>query len=144
LPPPPPRPPATPAGSYVLKWDAHYDPELDAAHKEIQSLAGSEHPRGGYTESGLATPTRWPSGPMTWSDSGWSLGGGPSVALEALGRGVMGPSWAASQRSTAASRRLPTTGEEGEGGGGGGGKGEGGSGSSSGVDEDGPRLEDID
>ncbi|GBF93836.1 proton phosphate symporter [Raphidocelis subcapitata] len=102
---------------FVLKWHARYDPALDAAHKEIQSLAPSVHRK---PADAAPPPAPWPSAPLTWSDGGWSAAGGGGggeggAALDALGRGVTGPSWAPSYRSNAASRRLPATGEEGEG-----------------------------
>jgi hypothetical protein len=61
--------------------------------------------------AGGPAPSSW------WNDSGWSTDG--SVQMDPLSRAVQGPSWAPSARSVAASRRLPTTGEEGEGDGGG-------------------------
>jgi hypothetical protein len=142
---------------YVLKWSRNYNPALDAAHKEIQSLAPSLAPsswgraHGDVTTGTAYSISPYPSGGFAWSDSGWTDaaggGGGSTGGLESLGRGVAGPSWAASVRSNAASRRLPTTGEEqgGEGeaeaeGSSGGGGGRGGRGAAGAH----PSLEDVD
>ncbi|KAI8465659.1 MAG: major facilitator superfamily domain-containing protein [Monoraphidium minutum] len=121
---------------YVLRWNARHDPALDAAHKELQSVAASSIAHTMERRPTLPTTPRSNGAPSWWSDYGWGADGGSTgsiagslAGLEPLGRGVVGPSWAASARSSAPPRRLPATGEEGEGEGGGLEAGEGGGGS---------------